>query len=121
VIGQDHGFSTSLGLRVGGFAYCTDVKRLDAVALAALAGVETLVIDCFTRGAAHPTHVNLDQVLEWVALLGPKRTVLTHMGPNMDYSWLQENLPAGVEPGFDGHMSFHNIDSAIIGREDEVG
>ncbi len=101
-IGQDHGFSLSLGLRVGGFAYCTDVKRLDEAALSALAGVETLVIDCFTRGAAHPTHVNLDQVKEWVALLKPRRTVLTHMGPNMDYRWLVENLPAGIEAGFDG-------------------
>lgn len=102
VIGQDHGFTTSLGLRIGGFAYCTDVKRLDEVALAALEGVETLVVDCFTRGPAHPTHANLTQVLAWVARLQPRRTVLTHMGPNMDYRWLVENLPAGVEPGFDG-------------------
>lgn len=102
VIGQDHGFTTSLGLRIGGFAYCTDVKRLDEAALGALAGVETLVVDCFTRGAAHPTHANLAQVLAWVERLKPRRTVLTHMGPNMDYRWLVENLPVGVEPGFDG-------------------
>jgi phosphoribosyl 1,2-cyclic phosphate phosphodiesterase len=102
LIGQDHGFMQSLGLRLGDFAYCTDVVRLDAVALAALQGLETLVVDCFTRGTPHPTHANLAQVLEWVAVLKPRRTVLTHMGPSMDYGWLAANLPDGVEAGFDG-------------------
>lgn len=109
VIGQDHGYTTSLGLRIGGFAYCTDVKRLDDVALNALAGVETLVIDCFTRAAPHPTHANLTQVLAWRARLKPKHTVLTHMGPNMDYRWLKENLPPGVEAGFDGMVLYSNF------------
>ena len=38
LIDQDHGFSRSLGLRVGNFAYCTDVVRLDETALATLTG-----------------------------------------------------------------------------------
>ncbi len=101
IIGQDHGFITSLGLRIGGFAYCTDVLRLDDTALAQLQGLNTLIVDCFTRGGAHPTHANLAQVLAWVAQLKPRRTVLTHMGPDMDYRWLVENLPAGLEPGYD--------------------
>jgi phosphoribosyl 1,2-cyclic phosphate phosphodiesterase len=99
---QDHGFISSLGLRIGGFAYCTDVKRLDEAALAMLAGVETFVVDCFTRGAPHPTHANLAEVLEWVAMLKPSRTVLTHLGPTMDYAWGLAHLPAGIEMGFDG-------------------
>ena len=101
-IDQDHGFSRSLGLRVGGFAYCTDVVRLDAAALAALAGLELLVIDCFTRAGPHPTHAHLAQVLEWVAHLRPRRTILTHMGPDMDYQSLLRILPPGVEAGYDG-------------------
>ncbi|OYY02261.1 MAG: MBL fold metallo-hydrolase [Acidocella sp. 35-58-6] len=102
VIGQDHGYITTLGLRVGGFAYCTDVVRLDETALAALEGLEVLVIDCFTNGLPHPTHANLEQVLGWVEVLRPKRTILTHMGPTMDYQSLLKELPEGVEPGFDG-------------------
>lgn len=102
LIGQDHGYATSLGLRIGGFAYCTDVVRLDETALGQLENLDIFVVDCFTRAEPHPTHANLAQVLAWVALLKPKRTVLTHMGPSMDYAWLMENLPAGVEPGFDG-------------------
>ena len=102
LIDQDHGFIPSLGLRVGNFAYCTDVVKLDQAALAALETLDILVIDCFTRGGPHPTHAHLPQVLEWVARLRPRRTVLTHMGPTMDYRWLRENLPAGVEPAHDG-------------------
>jgi phosphoribosyl 1,2-cyclic phosphate phosphodiesterase len=47
-------------------------------------------------------HANLDRVLEWVARLRPRRTVLTHMGPAMDYRSLLRDLPPGIEPGFDG-------------------
>jgi phosphoribosyl 1,2-cyclic phosphate phosphodiesterase len=78
------------------------VVRLDETALAALENLETLVIDCFTSGPAHPTHANLKQALAWVERLKPKRTILTHMGLNMDYRRLSAGLPAGVEPGFDG-------------------
>ncbi len=99
---QDHGFLSTLGLRIGGFAYCTDVVRLDEPALAALENLDILVVDCFTRGHAHPTHANLAQVLAWVDRLRPRRAILTHMGLDMDFAWLTANLPAGVTPGFDG-------------------
>ncbi len=104
VIAQDHGTTHSLGLRIGGFAYCTDVVRLEETSLAALDGLDVLVIDCFTGGPIHPTHANLEQVQAWVARLRPKRTILTHMGPNMDYARLSTTLPAGIEPGFDGQV-----------------
>jgi phosphoribosyl 1,2-cyclic phosphate phosphodiesterase len=78
--------------------------RLDEAALAALAGVRTLVVDCFTLGPAHPTHADLAQVRAWVDRLRPARTVLTHMGPNMDYRRLLDSLPPGIEPGYDGQV-----------------
>lgn len=104
-IAQDHGFRASLGLRVGGtrgpFAYSSDVVGLDEAALAALEGLDTWVVGCFQR-AAHRTHANVAQVLEWVARLRPRRTVLTHMGPDLDWAWMRANLPVGVEPAYDG-------------------
>ncbi|HUW80560.1 MAG TPA: MBL fold metallo-hydrolase [Acidocella sp.] len=102
IIDQDHGYARSLGLRVEHFAYCTDVVRLDDAALTALEGIEVLVVDCFTRGPSHPTHANLDQVRAWVEHLKPKRTILTHMGPDMDYASLRALLPPDIEPGYDG-------------------
>ena len=55
---------------------------------------------CATR--PHWTHANLDMVLDWVERLKPRRTVLTHMGTEMDWAWMQANLPAGIEAGYDG-------------------
>jgi len=99
---QGHGRIDTLGLRVGSFAYSTDVVELGEAALETLAGVDTWVVGCFLRHEYHWTHANLPTVLGWVERLRPRRTVLTHMGPDMDWAWLRENLPAGVEAGYDG-------------------
>jgi phosphoribosyl 1,2-cyclic phosphate phosphodiesterase len=98
---QDHHVMRTLGLRVGGFGYSTDVVRLDNAAFETLAGVDTWLVGCFQR-AEHLTHGHVDLVLDWVARLRPRRTVLTHMGIDMDWAWLQGRLPAGVEAGMDG-------------------
>lgn len=98
---QSHGAIPTVGLRVGGFAYSTDVVKLDDAALAVLAGVDTWVVDCFQRHA-HTTHANLEQVIAWAARVRPRRVVLTHMGYDVDWSWLQKRLPPGFEPGYDG-------------------
>lgn len=100
---QDHYTTRSLGLRIGGFGYSTDVVALDEAAFAALAGVDTWVVGCFQR-APHRTHAWLDRALEWAARVGARRTVLTHMGTDLDWAWLQRNLPPGVKPGFDGQV-----------------
>jgi phosphoribosyl 1,2-cyclic phosphate phosphodiesterase len=31
-----------------------------------------------------------------------RRTVLTHMGTDLDWAWLQSHLPPGIEPAHDG-------------------
>ena len=93
----------TLGLRVGSFAYSTDVVGFDEPAFTVLAGVDTWVVGCFQRGR-HRTHAWLSRVLEWVARLRPRRTVLTHMGTDMDWAWLAAHLPPGVEAGYDGQL-----------------
>jgi phosphoribosyl 1,2-cyclic phosphate phosphodiesterase len=99
---QNHGRVQSLGLRIGDFAYSTDVVGLDEAAFAALAGVDTWVVGCFLRHGPHWTHADLPAVLGWVDRIRPRRTVLTHMGTDMDWAWMAANLPAGVEAGYDG-------------------
>ena len=42
--------------------------------------------------------------MEWRARLGVRRTILTHMGIDLDWGWLRANLPEGVEPAFDGQV-----------------
>jgi phosphoribosyl 1,2-cyclic phosphate phosphodiesterase len=99
---QDHGFGNrTLGLRIGGFAYSTDVTELDEAAFAVLAGIELWIVDCLRR-EPHPTHSHLAKTLSWIARVAPRRAVLTHMDQSLDYRELSAELPPGVEPGQDG-------------------
>ncbi|GAN82933.1 MBL fold metallo-hydrolase [Novacetimonas hansenii] len=101
VFRQVHGHTLTLGLRVGPMAYCTDVAELDDTALDILHGVDTWVVGCFQR-TTHVSHGWLERVFEWRERIRPRRTVLTHMGPDMDWDWMQRHLPAGVEAAYDG-------------------
>jgi phosphoribosyl 1,2-cyclic phosphate phosphodiesterase len=98
---QNHGFSTTLGYRIGTFGYSTDVTALDDNAFAALAGIELWIVDCLRR-EPHPTHSHLEQTLAWIRRVRPRRAVLTHMDQSLDYRELSAELPPGVEPGQDG-------------------
>ncbi|MGQ0674725.1 MAG: MBL fold metallo-hydrolase [Rhodospirillales bacterium] len=99
---QDHGFGgVSTGYRFADAAYSTDVWGLSEDALAKLAGLKLWVVDCL-RWEAHPSHAHFDRVLDWVARLKPRRTVLTHMNHAMDYRKALAKCPPGVEPGYDG-------------------
>lgn len=98
---QDHGIGHSLGFRIGDMAYCTDAWELPAASRAALKGLDVLIVGCLIN-RQHHTHAHVDKVLDWVSDLKPRRTVLTHMGPGLDYRRLRRDLPAGVEPGYDG-------------------
>lgn len=98
---QDHGVMDTLGVRIGRFAYSTDVVMLPEESLPFLEGLDTWVVGCFQK-RPHKVHASLDQVLEWVARLRPRRTVLTHMSAAMDYRSLLRELPPGIEPAYDG-------------------
>lgn len=91
----------TLGLRFGDFAYSTDVKEMPEAAFAALAGIDTWIVDCLQE-QPNFAHSHLDQTLEWIARAGPRRAVLTHMNHRLDYAALAAKLPQGVEPGYDG-------------------
>ncbi len=98
---QDHGFSTTLGFRIGAFGYSTDVTELDDKAFGILGGVEFWVVDCLRR-EPHPTHSHLAKTLAWIDRVKPCRAALTHMDHTLDYAKLAAELPPGVEPGRDG-------------------
>ena len=98
---QNHGFSRTLGVRIGPFAYSTDVTELDERAFVVLEGIDLWVVDCLRR-EPHPTHSHLAKTLSWIERVQPKRAVLTHMDQSLDYTELSAELPAGVEPGYDG-------------------
>ncbi|MFN3910419.1 MBL fold metallo-hydrolase [Hyphomonas sp.] len=100
-VDMEHGRIRCLGFRIGDVAYCNDVNGLPARSLDALRGLDTLVIDAL-RYTPHPTHAHLELTLAWIAELKPRRAFLTNLHVDLDYRTLLNELPAGVEPAFDG-------------------
>ena len=89
------------GYRTGGFAYCSDVQRIDADGMALLGDLDVLVISAL-RDRPHPTHQTVAQALEVIAALRPRRAYLTHLDHELGHAALATRLPAGVEVAWDG-------------------
>lgn len=100
-IQQDHGYVSSLGFRIGDFAYSTDVLHFEDEELDKLKGIKVWVVDCI-RMSPHPTHAHLDLALSWIEHIKPERAYLTHMSEELDYETLLKILPKHVEPAYDG-------------------
>lgn len=98
---QAHGDIVSLGFRIGGLAYCSDVSDFPAATAERLAGLQVLIIDAL-QYRRHPSHFSLSEALSWIDRLAPKRAVLTHMHVPLDYATVQAETPDHVEPAFDG-------------------
>ena len=98
---QTHGPIDTLGFRFGPIAYSTDLMALPDAAFVALEGVEVWIVDALSPHP-HPTHSHLDQTLEWIERVKPKRAILTHMNVTMDYATVARLTPDHVEPAYDG-------------------
>ncbi len=98
---QLHGDIESLGFRFDTIAYSPDVSGMTDTAAALLEGLDVWVVDAL-RHTSHPSHFSVKDALTWIERLKPRRAVLTHMTAELDYEKLQRDLPAGVEPAYDG-------------------
>lgn len=98
---QRHGDIHSLGFRIGNFAYCSDVSSFPPQSVAKLEGLDALVIDAL-QYKPHPSHLSLDEALDWIGRLKPKRAILTHMHVPLDYETVMAETPDHVEPAYDG-------------------
>lgn len=90
-----------LGYRLDDVAYIPDVKRIPAASRALLAGLDLLILNCL-RPYAHPTHLSLEESLDYVAALSPRRCLLTHMTHNIDPAVHGRLLPKSVAFAYDG-------------------
>jgi len=98
---QEHGDIPSLGFRFGKVAYSADIKGLLPESLATMAGLDVWIVDAL-RMNPHPSHMNLDEALQWIGRVKPKRAILTNLHSDMDYEALRAKLPPNVEPAYDG-------------------
>ena len=100
-IAQHHGDIDSLGFRFGNIAYSPDISGFIDGSERLLEGLDVWIVDAL-RYTPHPSHFHLKRALEWIERLAPKRAILTHMTSDLDYDTLRRELPAGVEPAYDG-------------------
>jgi phosphoribosyl 1,2-cyclic phosphate phosphodiesterase len=96
-----HGRLPVTAFKIGVFAYVTDCNLIPGETLARLAGLDVLVIDAL-RIKPHPTHLNLDQALDYVRRLRPRRALLTHISHDIEHAATSKLLPDNVEIAFDG-------------------
>ena len=82
-------------------AYASDISLFFKKDYKKLKDLEYLIIDCLWYHN-HSSHFNLDQVLELVKILSPKKTILTNMHSDLDYLQLKKKLPKNIIPGYDG-------------------
>jgi phosphoribosyl 1,2-cyclic phosphate phosphodiesterase len=98
---QVHGDIPSLGFRFGDVAYSSDLSDMPDESAAALGGLDLWIVDAL-RYTPHPSHFSVADALAWIERLKPKRAILTNMHMDIDFETVRAQVPANVEPAYDG-------------------
>ena len=89
------------GYRFNNFAYLTDVKTIPDVELEKLKNLDVLVINAL-REQPHISHLNLEEALQIVSILQPKKTYFTHISHLLGFhDEVEQNLPKNVFLAYD--------------------
>ena len=97
-----HGSIKSLSFIINNnCAYAPDVNKIHNMHLKNFKNLKYFIVDCF-RIKKHPTHYNLNEVLNLIKIIKPKKTILTNLHTDLDYNYLLKILPNNVIPAHDG-------------------
>lgn len=96
-----HGKLPVVAYRFNEIAYATDLKTIPPGSLNALLDLDTLILDC-VRIKPHTTHLCLEEALDYIAELKPKRAYLTHLNHDIMYERDRHLLPENVYFSYDG-------------------
>ncbi|HET9709427.1 MAG TPA: MBL fold metallo-hydrolase, partial [Gemmatimonadales bacterium] len=96
-----HGDTVVYGYRFGPIAYLTDAKSVPDDVRAQLTGLEVLVLNALLP-RPHPLHLSIPEAIATAHAIGAQRTIFTHLTHERTHAELMAELPAGIEPGWDG-------------------
>ena len=97
-----HGWMKIYGFRIDNFAYITDAKRVEESEMEKLRDLDVLVVNAL-RIDPHRTHFNLEEALDFIEKLKPKKTYLTHISQHLGlHAEVSKNLPENVFLAYDG-------------------
>ena len=92
------------GFRIKNFVYLTDVSYISEEEKEKIYGADLLVIDSLRR-KPHLSHFNLQQSIELIKQVSPKKSLLTHISHYMGlHDELVNELPFNINPGYDGQV-----------------
>ena len=98
-----HDSLSVMGYRIGGFSYLTDVKYINSDQMDKVMNSEVLVLNAL-RIESHPTHLNLEEALELVEELRPKKAYFTHISHLLGFhDEVSKKLPKNV------HLAYDNL------------
>lgn len=89
------------GYRIDDFAYLTDVKTVEETEIEKLKNLKVLVINAL-REEPHIAHFNLQEALDFIALVQPQKAYITHISHVLGFhEKVQKKLPENVFLAYD--------------------
>ena len=101
----NHGLIKSTAYVIDKIAYISDCNGIPVKNFKHLKNLNYLILDCLKRDE-HPSHFSLDQALNLINLIKPKKAILTNLHTDLDYYDLKKKLPKNIIPAYDG-LSFN--------------
>ena len=90
------------GFRFQNIAYITDASYIEPSSLSLLEGLDLLIVNAL-RIKPHISHFNLEQALDLINLVKPKRALLTHISHGLGlHEEINTQLPENVSLAYDG-------------------
>lgn len=91
-----------LGFRIGNFGYVTDASLIPEESMEQLLGCEVLVINAL-RIQKHISHFNLEQAVDIIEKLQPRKAYLTHISHHLGFhNQVSKILPQNIALAYDG-------------------
>lgn len=90
------------GFRFNNFAYLTDFKTIEDKEIEKLKNLDVLVVNAL-KEEEHISHFNLNQALQLIETVKPKRAYLTHISHMLGFhDEVEQKLPKNVYLAYDG-------------------
>ena len=90
------------GYRINDFVYLTDVSEIPSDELIKMENADLIILDAL-RKEEHLSHFNLNQAIDILRKLKPKRALLTHISHYMGlHEKVNQDLPSNISLAYDG-------------------
>ena len=99
-----HGDINANGYLFNGIVYISDCSSISTVNLKKILNPNLLILDCL-KYKKHATHLNFNKSLYYINKIKPKKTILTNLHSDIDYSSFKKKLEMiskKIVPAFDG-------------------